>query len=119
MLFHDGIFAADLIADRRVHEVLSRAHAGAGAVLRASDVIDTAIRHDNTVARVLAQALPSGKSPEDLVRGVQACRTELVAPQPGERRREGFSGGMLRALDEFEHTMQRSGAALEDFALEV
>jgi hypothetical protein len=87
--------------------------------LRASDVVEVVMEQDGPAARILAQALPSGTSPHDLVRNVAACRTETGSSHAGGRRRDGFSPGMLRALDEFERALTRNGHVLSDLGLEV
>src|ERR1051326_3133781 len=119
MFFHYGRFCQEWIGDSRLKQVMQLAVAGAGSTGRASDVVEAAIRGDETVARVLARALPHGTSPGDLALGIRACRTEVRVGPPTERRSEDFSEGMIKALSAYTFASARDGQMPSELGLEV
>jgi ATP-dependent Clp protease ATP-binding subunit ClpA len=120
MLFEQEVFCPEHLRDWRAQTVLCEATAQAGAILRGSDILASALRSgDVTVLQLLAATLRPGSSVVDLF-----FLAAPTSPQPGStaaprRTRESFTPAALRALDAFDRALDAHGGLPGGAALEL
>jgi ATP-dependent Clp protease ATP-binding subunit ClpA len=120
MLFPQGVFAPELVADSRARAALAAAADRAPEPLHAGDFVAAALGlQEPGVLAVFSRALQPGCSAAGVLAAFSAFRG-AIAPGAGPKRpRHGFSPPALRALDEFAAVLLGSGGALDGVALEL
>jgi len=120
MLFPQGIFAPELVADPRARAVLAATADLAPDPIHPGDFLAAALSLGDVAALgVLSQALRSGASLADLAATLSA-RSGLHTPGGGARRpRQAFTPQAIRVLEEFAVVLRGSGCVLDRVALEL
>ena len=120
MLFPQGMFAPEFVANPRARAVLAAAADRAAAPIHPSDFLFAALHlRDAGVLAALSQALRPGATLDEIAAALSVRWAPAGAGGGPKRPRQAFTPQALRALDEFAAVMLASLGLLDGAALEL
>src|SRR5688500_8596457 len=120
MLFESGSLDPERLRNERTRKVLWGAIDRAQDQLRASDLLAAAIASaDPKILAILAQALPPGSSPSELLETIDVYSPARTTPADFDGARARISAQALAALDEFDAALINGPVGTDRVALEL